>query len=184
MIRQVVFLFIAFGVSVVSSSAQSLSATVKNDLEQALVQFKDCTTSGDDCSKHIGESVNKVYRVNDFYNPSQKRYMTTNEIAAFLKTSKSWKNLGPVYDQQTLQAAQDQANAKKAVVAVYMNEQGIGHVVVILPGTLQNSGSWGLRVPNVASFFATQPDKSFVDKSLSYAFSKVMMKDIVIYAHP
>lgn len=109
--------------------------------------------------------------------------MTSSEIASFLKTSKSWKNLGPVYDQQTLDKAQASANDKRAVVAVYMNDQGIGHVVVVLPGTLQNSGSWGLKVPNVASFFATQPDKSFVDKSLSYAFSKVMMKDILLYEH-
>lgn len=182
MIRKTGIILVAF-VACLNVSAQSLNVGVKNDLEQALVQFKNCSTSGGDCSKFIGESVNKVYQINDFYNPTQKRYMTTSEIAAFLKTSKSWKNLGPGYDQQTLETAQDQANAKKAVVAVYMNEQGIGHVVVILPGALQNSGSWGLRVPNVASFFTTQPDKSFVDKSLAYAFSKVMMKDIVLYAH-
>lgn len=180
MIRQTLFLLLAF-IFCLEVSAQSLNAGVKSDLEQALVEFKNCAASGGDCSKFIGESVNKVYQINDFYNSSQKRYMSTNEIASFSKTSKSWKNLGPGYDQQTLQNAQDQANAKKAVVAVYMNDQGIGHVVVILPGTLQNSGSWGLKVPNVASFFATQPEKSFIDKSLAYAFSKVMMKDIVIY---
>ncbi len=108
--------------------------------------------------------------------------MTAGEIATFLKDNKQWSSLGHSYDQKVLADAQDRANAKKAVVAVYMNNEGLGHVVIITPGSLQRSGSWGLDVPNVASFFATQPDRSFVDKSLSFAFAKNMMKDVVIYA--
>ena len=107
--------------------------------------------------------------------------MMAGEIATYLKDSKQWALLGPSYDQKILKQAQDNANAKKAVVAVYMNETGIGHVVVITPGQLQPSGSWGLSVPNAASFFATQPDKSFVDKGLSFAFNKAMLKDVMIY---
>jgi hypothetical protein len=83
--------------------------------------------------------------------------------------------LSPIYSQE-------HANAKKAVVAVYMNAAGVGHVVIITPGQLQSSGSWGLSVPNVVSFFPSQPEKSFVDKGLSFAFGKNLMKDITIYA--
>ena len=108
--------------------------------------------------------------------------MVVNEISNYLKGTKSWTMLGHVYEQSTLTTAQDYANAKKAVVAVYTNASGIGHVVVITPGQLQSSGSWGLNVPSVASFLPSQPEKSFIDKGLSFAFAKSMMKDIVIYA--
>ena len=129
----------------------------------------------------MGESLNKIYRVNDFYSTGSARYMTASEISSFLKTSEKWKLIGPSYEQKTLAAAQEHANGKKAVVAVYINEEGIGHVVIITPGQLQPSGSWGLNVPNVVSFFPSQPDKSFVDKGLSFAFGKNLMKDILIY---
>ncbi len=107
--------------------------------------------------------------------------MSASEISNFLKTSEKWKLLGPSYEQKTLATAQEHANSKKAVVAVYINDAGIGHVVIITPGQLQPSGSWGLNVPNVVSFFPNQPDKSFVDKGLSFAFGKNLMKDILIY---
>ena len=108
--------------------------------------------------------------------------MTAAEISSYLKDNDKWKLIGPSYEQKTLASAQELANAGKAVVAVFMNSAGIGHVVVITPGQLQPSGSWGLNVPNVVSFFPTQPDKSFVDKGLSFAFGKNLMKDILIYS--
>jgi hypothetical protein len=54
-------------------------------------------------------------------------------------------------------------------------------VVVITPGELRASGSWGLNVPAAASFFPADPLKSFVDKGLSFAFAKNMLKDVMIY---
>jgi hypothetical protein len=129
----------------------------------------------------MGESLKKIYKVNDFYSTQSGRYMTASEISSYLKSDDNWKLIGPTYDQKTLVTAQDMANAGKPVVAVYMNSAGIGHVVVITPGQLQPSGSWGLNVPNVVSFFPSQPDKSFVDKGLSFAFGKNLMKDILIY---
>ena len=134
-----------------------------------------------DCIKFQGESLKLVYKVNDFYADKAGRYMTSGEIAGYLKGSTAWSALGPVYEQETLNKAQEHANSKKAVVAVYQNASGVGHVVLITPGTLQPSGSWGLSVPNVASFFQPQPERSFVDKALSFAFTKNLMKDVVIY---
>lgn len=161
--------------------AQNLNLNWNADLKASLDQFMLCKEGPQVCSKFIGQSLNTVYKVNDFYSSKSGRYMTGSEIAAFLKESKQWTLFGPSYNQNILTQAQDHANSKKAVVAVYMNASGIGHVVVITPGQLQRSGSWGLDVPNAASFFATQPDKSFVDKSLSFAFVKNMMKDVLIY---
>lgn len=161
--------------------AQSLNTNWNADLKTSLEQFLLCKDGPQVCSKFIGQSLNTVYKVNDLYSSRLGRYMNASEIANFLKESKQWTMLGHSYDQNILTQAQDHANAKKAVVAVYMNASGVGHVVVITPGKLQRSGSWGLDVPNAASFFATQPDKSFVDKSLSFAFGKTMLKDVLIY---
>jgi len=161
------------------ADGQTLNPNWNAELKTSLEEFLRCK---ENCSRYIGQSLNTVYKVNDFYSTKLNRYMVVSEIAAFLKSSDKWTMLGPAYDQKTLTIAQEHANAKKAVVAVYLNPEGYGNVVIITPGELQPSGSWGLRVPNAASFFASQPDKSFVDKGLSFAFGKNLMKDILIYS--
>jgi hypothetical protein len=122
-----------------------------------------------------------VYKIDDFYNKKAGRYMTSAEIAAYLKTSGSWTSLGQSYDQQVLDRAAELANQRKAVVAAYSNSAGVGHIVLITPGEMSASGSWGLKVPAAASFFSIEPAKSFTDKALSFAFSKQMLKDVTLY---
>jgi hypothetical protein len=107
--------------------------------------------------------------------------MTVNEVTGFLKQSSAWESLGPAYTQSTLTQAQQMANEKKAVVAVYQNANSVGHMALIIPGQLEASGSWGLNVPNAASFFLPEPSRSFVNKGLSFAFTKNMLKDVTIY---
>ena len=169
---------------VVSVANGQINNAWKNELNSSLQQFLDCQSSSSgksDCIQYMGESLKKIYKVNDFYSSKSGRYMTASEISSFVKENDKWKLIGPSYDQKILATAQDMANAGKPVVAVYMTSSGIGHVVVITPGHLQPSGSWGLNVPNVVSFLPSQPDKSFVDKGLSFAFGKNLMKDIMIY---
>jgi hypothetical protein len=175
---------LAIIISFSASNAQSINGNWKQDLTLALQEFANCqkaSGSSTGCNKFIGESLNKVYKINDFYSQKSGHYMAVPEISKFLKETDQWTLLGPSYDQKVLTTAQDHANAKKAVVAMYMNAAGVGHVVIITPGQLQSSGSWGLSVPNVVSFFPSQPEKSFVDKGLSFAFGKNLMKDILIY---
>lgn len=163
---------------------QRINNSWKNELNSSFEQFLNCQSSSggkSECVQYMGESLKKIYKVNDFYSTKAGRYMTASEISSYLKESDKWRLIGPSYDQKNLSTAQDMANAGKPVVAVYMNSAGIGHVVVITPGSLQPSGSWGLNVPNVVSFFPSQPEKSFVDKGLSFAFGKNLMKDIMIY---
>lgn len=180
-------IFIMASITIVSFSVrgQGLNSNWRQALNSSMEQFQDCqqqsANKGADCYRYAGESLNRVYKVNDFYSQSLGRFLMPGEISQFLTNTTTWKQLGHSYDQNTLSKAQEYANAGKAVVAVYMNDAGIGHVVLITPGQLQSSGSWGLRVPNVTSFFPSQPDKSFVDKGLSFAFGKNLMKDIVIY---
>lgn len=168
-------------ISISGANAQSLNGSWKQELTASLDKFLQCQVSTGDCTQYMGESLNKIYKVNDFYVQKSGRYMAASEISKFLKETDKWTLIGPSYDQKVLATAQEQANAKKAVVAVYMNASGVGHVVIVTPGQLQTSGSWGLNVPNVVSFFPSQPEKSFVDKGLSFAFGKNLMKDILIY---
>ncbi|MBT1689939.1 hypothetical protein [Dawidia soli] len=166
-------------------SAQSLNHNWKKDLAASLEVFKGCapnnTGTPTNCNKLQGETLNTVYKVNDFFSQKAGRYMTVSEVAGFLKQSGSWTALGPAYLQETLSQAQQAANENKAVVAVYQNASAVGHVALILPGELEASGSWGLNVPNTASFFLPDPGRSFVAKGLSFAFTKIMLKDIAVY---
>jgi hypothetical protein len=168
-----------------ASFGQSLNENWKQDLNTSFEQFLSCTNAQGEkykCSGFIGESISKVYKTNAFFSEKLSRYLLINEIPQVLESNGQWKPIGHAYDQQVLVEAQKQANASKAVIAVYNTPSGIGHIAVILPGKLQYSGSWGFNVPNAASFFFNEAGKSFVDKGLSYAFAKNMIKDVVLYA--
>lgn len=179
------YLTIAFFLITTISYGQSLNSKWQQDLIQELEQFKNCDTTAvaglNPCHKYVGNAVKTVYQVNDFYSKEQGRYMVVSEIYDHLKNSKKWTLLGHAYEQNALKEAQSYANAKKAVVAIYLNEDGLGHLSVITPGELKLSGLWGFEVPNSVSFFTSTPENSYVDKSLSYAFGKRLIKNVLIY---
>ena len=160
--------------------AQNLNNNWTSDLETELREFTSCDDDMD-CYEFSGKALQTVYKLNDFYRPQEKRFLRVSEIIALVQDSKSWTMLGPAYKQDVLKQAQQHANGKKAVIAVYTGSNGLGHVALILPGELQASGSWGLRVPNSASFLTAEPAKSYVGKGLSYAFTKQHLKDVVIF---
>ena len=157
----------------------------KKDLSQSFEAFIECTSSNGEkyqCSSFIGESIAKVYKVNAFFSDKLSRFLQINEISKSVVEGGQWNQIGYAYEQKALEKAQEEANGNRAVIAVYMTPSGIGHIAVILPGKLQYSGSWGFNVPNAASFLFNDSEKSFVDKGLSYAFSKNMIKDVILYA--
>jgi len=175
--KTLVTFFILFS-SIVAQS-QQLNPNWKQDLNNALQEFEKCETS--ECYEIYGLSLNGVYKVNDFYSNEKNRYLTTSEIKSYLDENGNWEKLGPAYDAKALEKAQSYANNKKATVAVYLNDNGKGHVALIIPGDLSPSGSWRLNVPNSASFFIGDPSKSYVGKGLSYAFARDLLKDVVVY---
>jgi hypothetical protein len=186
MIRTKTFLSILFSIITAGVFAQSINQNWSEQLNSELEVFKQCKDTGESdvnlCSKSIGESFNIVYKVKDFYSSDLGRYMTGTEIDKFLQTSSQWTKIGFAYDQANLTKAQEIANGKKAVLAVYIGEDNSGHVSIILPGELTASGSWGLKVPNSASLFMNSPQRSYVNKALSYAFTRNMIKDVVLYS--
>jgi hypothetical protein len=168
-------------------SAQTLNANWQENLDKSLEGFVKCTKTAESaalCYRFSGESVQKVYGINDFFDKSKQRYMLINEIYAYLQSNSEWTLLGKGYDQDALRKSQERANAGKAVIAIKMREgEEYGHMAIILPGELGPSGSWGLRVPNSASFFTHQPDRSFVNKTISYAFSASDRGYVMLYGH-
>lgn len=178
------FATLALSVIVCSTlSAQNLNPNWQKELTASLEQFLSCSAGATEakCSDAQGESLNTVYKINDFYSSKTGRHMTVSEVTSFLKQASNWTPLGPAYEQATLKQAQQLANEKKAVVAVYQNAASRGHVALIIPGDLEPSGSWGLSVPKTASFFLPDPSRSFINKGLSFAFTKNMLKDVTIY---
>jgi hypothetical protein len=182
--RMKLFYVAVLVLTTVCAYGQGVNPNWKQELKVNLNKFLQCTAGGEKtaCTNFVGESLKVVYKVDDFYNKKAERYMTASEITEYLKTSRNWSSLGVSYDQEVLNRAGELANARKAVVAVYSNSAGIGHIVLITPGEMSTSGSWGLKVPAAASFFTTEPAKSFTDKALSFAFSKQMLKDVTIYS--
>lgn len=179
-----ILFFFFFFISLVS--AQQPNKNWQRDLNLALEQFQTCeqdNASGiSPCNKFIGGALKIVYQVDDFYSKAMGRHMLVSEIAAFLQNNGNWTLLGKGYEQQALAKAQEQANAGKAVVAIYLNQEGLGHLSIILPGELKQSGTWGFQVPNSASFFMNDPTKSYVSKGLSYAYERPLLNGVMIYA--
>jgi hypothetical protein len=170
--------------STCSAWSQSINPNWNRDLTALHDKFITCTSSGTDtapCSSLISESIAKTYKVSGLYSDKTKQYLQVKEMAALISDTKQWTQIGHAYDQKTLTDAQDLANAHKAVVAVYTTPEGVSHIALVLPGELQTSGSWGFKVPNSASFVLSDPSKSYVSKPLSYAFTRNMIKDVVLY---
>jgi len=169
----------------ITANAQSLNNNWKSNLNAALNEFKACNNASENginpCNKFLGESLKIVYNIDDFYSKNAGRYMLVNEMADFLESSNSWTEMGKVFDQNTLDKAQAQANAGKAVIAIYIDASGLGHMSVILPGDMHTSATWSLKVPNSSSFFTIKPQDAYIDKGLSYAFNKSQAVQVKLY---
>jgi len=163
--------------------SQKLNSEWEKDLTKILYQFMSCRDSIDNlspCNKFVSEAMKAAYYVEDFYDEKNNRHMLANEIYAYLKISPQWLLLGNASNQEALKLAQKEANAKKAVVAV-LNGSLNGHIALVMPGNLSNSGSWGLKVPNSASFFLNKPGKSYIGKHLGWAFPNSKKEKVLLY---
>jgi hypothetical protein len=160
--------------------AQGFNENWKEDLARERKEFMEC---GKDitCKSYVGKSFQTVYGIDDFYLEDEERFMYFDEILSALETNALWELVGPAFEQINLDKAQVQANQQKATLATYISEDGLGHIALVLPGQLVPSGSWGMNVPNTASFFTASPDKSYVGKSMSYAFTTSMIKRVKLY---
>lgn len=169
----------------VALQAQKAHPKWEEKLRSELEEFKACeqkmVNGINSCNPFTGQGLQSVYQINDFYAPDLGRHMLVSEIFQYLKEGRQWTLLGRGYEQQALNGAQEYANAGKAVVAIYLNNEGLGLVSLILPGEMKESGTWGCQVPNSAAFFIETPEKSYVGKGLSYAFDRKTLKEVLLF---
>jgi hypothetical protein len=172
----VIFLFAS-----AQSQAQIQNDNWKADLASDLQAFISCATATNERTQCVTFAESSITRVFKLEAPDSES--AGSIIPVSFANDGQWSRLGKAYEQAVLNSAQDMANNHRAVVAVFEGPGGeMKHMALILPGKLQFSGSWGFSVPNSASFFLTSPEKSYIEKGLSYAFTKNMVKDVTLYA--
>lgn len=152
-------------------------------LEDILQEFLQCTQdpkkSPTPCDSFVAKAVNQIYGVENFIKEDGK-YLTTNEMISYILVNQEWVDMGEAESQDVLSRAQELANELKPVIAVVFSES-YSHTVLILPGELQPSGSWGKQVPNSSSFFLNAPKNSYVGKKLSYAWQNFEAPNVKLY---
>ncbi len=150
----------------------------EKSIDQVKSAFIECTKSSSGCEAYTFQALEVVY-------PDQSSFDFTDNHSFYstVKSANSWELLGAAYSQPVLSAAQKHANEGHAVVAIYLdkNDEPL-HIAVILPGELQNSGSWGMLVPQAVSLPDFNPDNAFTRKPLSYAFEKRALLSLKIFA--
>lgn len=129
-----------------------------------------------ECNRFTAEALCRFYQIDDFKKDDQ--YVTYREIKDVVTLNGgSWEAIGVATNQADLDKAQENANNAKATIA--FDPTKTNHVAIILPGEMASSGSWGLKVPNSASFFIHKSE-SYINKGLSYSFSSP--EGIILYA--
>ncbi len=173
-------LMLSLGVAAVPQECKKTDYTADQQkyMESALQKFTACELPLDNaCRAQVAQALEQLYGVKDF--GADPKYMAPAEIGKKVAADANWEHVGSASDQNALKTAQASANCGRAAVAVLSSETG-GHVAIILPGKLSHSGSWKLDVPNSASFFAHNPQKSFAGKPLSYSFPNTQGIEIYV----
>jgi hypothetical protein len=140
----------------------------------------------DYCNIFVGEAVQEIYGIDDFADAgSATGYRSANAIADLLLTNNKWTLIGTCKKQDILDAAQNDANSNRCVIAVWKNGSGNsahGHISIILPGALK-TGWNGMMVPNAANFSLGTDQHNFVCDRLSGAFSYDKRNSVFLYVH-
>ncbi|MCH2196778.1 hypothetical protein [Kordia sp.] len=158
-----------------------LSTSQDQFLSTTIAYFKQCKAESEnrnDCRNSITKMITEFYNIGDF-RAKDGGFIIYDSIQPIVKRSNDWTRLGDANDQEALNKAQQAANNGKATIAVDVS-QTYGQVAMIIPGKLTKSGSWKLNVPNAAALVNYNAEKSFMNKSLSYAFKSA--KNIVLFS--
>ncbi|KAB8154149.1 hypothetical protein EZY14_006850 [Kordia sp. TARA_039_SRF] len=167
------------------AKAETKEVTLPTNQEQFLLTtiayFKQCkaeSTNRNDCRNSITKMITEFYNIGDF-RAKDGGFVIYDSIQPIVKRSNDWVKLGAASNQEVLDKAQQAANEGKATLAIDVSET-YGQVAMIIPGKLTKSGSWNLQVPNAAALVNYDAEKSFMDKSLAYAFKSA--ENIVLYS--
>ncbi|WP_108805221.1 hypothetical protein [Aquimarina sp. Aq107] len=151
-----------------SSVVKPANIDLTKEVENFII-CKKAATERNDCRNSIAKTITKVFEVTEFRD-QKLGYVLYDSIRPIAERSKSWLQLGTV-TQQTIDQALEHTN-RGGLALIIDTSETYGHVVVIVPGESKKSGSWGMKLPNVLSLSNYKPEKSFSNKSLSYAMKK------------
>ncbi|WP_046756838.1 hypothetical protein [Kordia jejudonensis] len=168
-----------------ATTTETANAKLSVDKEQFLATtiayFKNCkanATDRNDCRNSITKMISEFYTIDDFKNTNGD-YILYDSIQSIVRRSENWIQLGNANDQEALNKAQEAANNGNATIAIDVSEL-YGQVAMITPGKLTNSGSWKLKVPNTTALVNYDASKSFMNKSLAYAFKST--ENIILFS--
>ena len=109
------------------------------------------------CNVGVSTAFNNLFKSNDLSG------MCANDVVKY------WRNHSGNWEKISLSQAQDLANQGYFVVAGWINSNGSGHVVVIVPGEATQSSSWHTKVPCSMDTGANMRSSSQpLSKSFSY----------------
>lgn len=137
---------------------------------QDFIACKAKATKRNHCRNEITKVISDIYGLPEF-KTTKLNYIIYDSIQPIIKRTKQWQNIGVATSQETLNKALEHTN-NGGLSLIIDTSNSYGHVVMILPGETQMSGSWALKLPKVLSLLNSNANKSFRDKSLSFAFKK------------
>ncbi len=161
-------------------STKSKADLTPVDLEYIVKDFISCkakATERNDCRSRITKVISETYNLSEFKDP-ELGHVIYDSIRPIIERSGDWERIGTAMDQEILDRALAHTNSG-GLSLVIDTSTAYGHVVMMLPGETKKSGSWALKLPTVLSLVNYKPEKSFHDKSLSYALSK--SEELMVY---
>ncbi|WP_299434274.1 hypothetical protein [uncultured Aquimarina sp.] len=166
------------GVSKIKTSSTTNKLT-SLDLALEVENFITCkkaSTERNDCRNSITKTISKAFDLTEFSDP-KLGYVVYDSIRPIAERSKNWLKLGTV-DQKSIDMALAHSN-RGGLALIIDTAETYGHVVMIVSGESKKSGSWDMKLPKVLSLTNYKPEKSFSNKSLSYAMQK--SKDLKVF---
>ncbi|MEM6686473.1 MAG: hypothetical protein AAF617_11885 [Bacteroidota bacterium] len=166
--------------TITTIEAVKLATDQQQFLSTTIAYFKKCKADAkdrNDCRNSITKMITEFYNIGDF-RAKDGGFVIYDSIQPIVKRSNDWMQLGSANNQEVLNKAQQAANDGKATLAIDIS-QTYGQIAMIIPGKLTTSGTWKLQVPNAAALVNYDASKSFMDKSLSYAFKST--ENIIIF---
>lgn len=158
--------------SVIANDSLSKNFLPRLTPRELLENFTYCQDNAETelmCKFYTAKAICDYFGINDF--KKGEIYLDYEKIIDEVKNNADWENIGEATDQKNLEQAQILANRGKATIAIDTKSR-YGHVVLITKGKLEKAHNWkGLMVPTCASFFMVKNVKSFINKSIAYAYS-------------
>ncbi len=140
-------------------------------IEAILEEYQQCkqNESSSFCKTFTARAICEYNGVDDLKEKGE--FIEYHDIHNKILKDDTWKNLGMADSQEALDNAQLMANKGFPVVAIDTKDKH-KFSVLVLQGEQAKSGKWGLNVPNCAAFFPTNYKRSFINKTLNYAWKK------------